>query len=91
MSDKVVCAAIRNSAGAIILGVRHFDGLMHEQIRARNDAESWRVAEQGFVDARGEWLDRETAMLRARLCGQPIDVEDGCGGDSKTLYSEGLY
>ena len=91
MSDKVVCAAIRNASGDIILGVRHYDRLMHKQVEARADAETWQGAEQGFVDAHGIWLSREQAMTRAISCGQPVDIEDGCGGDSKTLYSEGLY
>lgn len=91
MSGKVVCAAIRNRHGNIILGVRHFDALMHQQIRARDDCETWRAAEQGFVDASGMWLSRENAMIRAKACGQQIDIKQGCGGDPHTLYSEGLY
>ena len=88
---KVVCAAIRNADGEIICGVRHFDMLMYNQSKARADYESWRIAEQGFVDAEGKFLTREEAMIQAKAAGQEIDIQRGCGGDPNTLYSEGLY
>ncbi len=84
----VVCAALRNDAGHIICGARHFDPLMHAQIRFREDRETWKVADQGFIDNFGTFMDRETAHTVATQAGQ---IRYRFGEDDKELYSENLY
>lgn len=96
MSDvvvrRVVCAACR-SGDLILAGARHFDSVMHSQLKAispqmKPKASSW---EQGFIDQFGVFMDRQEAMRVAKDAGQPIDIERGCGGNNTTLFSEGLY
>lgn len=87
--DRVVCAANRHRiSGDIILGVRHFDTLMHMQIDNSIGRLSWVDSEQGFVNQRGEFLTREEAWIVAEKAGQVIHR---CGGDGEKLYSENLY
>lgn len=84
----VVCAALRNKTGGIICGVRHFDTIMRDQIKAAGGIEEWRGADQGFVDQFGQFLSREDARSLAVLQGQ---VRYRCGGDAERLFSENLY
>lgn len=86
-TPRVVCAAIR-VCDQIICGARHYDGLMIQQITARNEIGKWREAEQGFVDQWGKWLTREHAWRVAELAGQIINDPDWCFG---SLHSEHLY
>ncbi len=91
---KVVCAACRHQDhGDMLIGPRHFDKTMHEQLKIMRRAygverKAW---DQGFIDQHGVFMDREEAMRVAKAAGQRIDIERGCGGDEDTLYSEGLY
>lgn len=88
---RVVCAANRYPCGAVILGPRHFDALMRQQIQLLSNLGHvlrHSNAEQGFVDQRGEFLTREEAHKLAAAAGQIIRR---CGGDEETLYSENLY
>ena len=94
VTRKVVCAACREPLGLIICSARHWDPVMnsilnHLQVSFPNMKGS--VFEQGFIDQWGTFMDRKEAMLVAKAAGQEIDIERGCGGDSETLYSEGLY
>ncbi len=84
---RVVCAAIRDESGNIVCGPRHFDHIMQGQLAAFPKG-SWNLAEQGFVDQRGEWLTREEALHIALANGQVIRR---CGGDDHELFSENLY
>jgi len=91
----VVCAACRPDkySKLILCGARHWDGAMREQLEAlqyhmRLNVAKW---EQGFINQFGEFLTREEAMIIAVSAGQDVDIKRGCGGDSETLYSEGLY
>lgn len=97
MFKRIVCAAIRNEAGNIICGARHFDDTMHRHI-AMLGAEAiadWynpdaRV-EQGFIDQSGVFYLRREAWAIAAKAGQ---IRCRCGGyvkDGGTLYSENLY
>ncbi len=81
----VVCAANRHTDGRIVLGVRHFDMLMQNQM---GDDKTWRNSDQGFVDCRGNFLTREEAWVVASENGQIIRR---VGGDGKKLFSENLY
>ena len=83
---RVVCAANRYPDGLVVCGPRHFDSVMHAQLRAAGGERS--VAEQGFVDQHGVFLTREEAMEIARAAGQ---IVRRCGGDSIRLFSENLY
>jgi len=87
-TQRVVCAAIRNSEGKIICGARHYDGIMHSQIIA--DGGNWITADQGFIDQFGTYLTRQEAYLIAKENGQIIrDHENADHGQE--LYSENLY
>jgi len=84
----VVCAACKMGEH-IVLGARHFDSRMREQMDRTSC--NWKLSEQGFIDQFGEFLTRQEAMKVAIAAGQKVDIERGCGGDKDTLYSEGLY
>lgn len=86
MNSRIVCAAIRNSNGLIICGPRHFDRIMHAQIK--NSEDDWGKADQGFVDQFGNYLTREEAWIIAEKNNQIIRR---VGGDGVRLYSENLY
>ena len=93
----IVCAAIRRD-GLIIPGVRHFDPLMRDILKALGTGyTNW---EHGFVDNQGVFLTREEAWVIADLGGQirrPTGWEDGSTsrkanvGDAGLLFSENLY
>lgn len=88
---RVVCAACRQG-DLILAGARHFDTVMRAQLEAiTGDCKLAGPWEQGFIDQWGVFMDRKEAMRVAMAAGQPVDIERGCGGDSGTLYSEGLY
>jgi hypothetical protein len=72
----------------IIAGARHFDEIMHGQIMARNDQDSWRLSEQGFIDQKGVFLSREDAWVIANDGGQIIH---DCISKKNKLFSEDLY
>lgn len=96
MSERrVVCAAIRNAAGDLLIGIRHYSHDMHVQIDARRDGPSFnhRLDEdQGFVDQHGVFMSREEAYKVATAAEQIIKPEAcGVGLDGPKLYSEGLY
>jgi len=85
--QRVVCAAIRHrDTGHIICSARHFDPLMHQQIKAIGG--KWNTAEQGFIDQFGTFLTREKAHFIATKRGQ---IFRRCGGDDDMLFSENLY
>lgn len=86
LQRRVVCSAIKLDS-KVILGVRHFDAFMRQQIPA-DTAEDWFRAEQGFVDQFGVFLTREEAMAVALEANQLVRR---VGGDSKKLFSENLY
>lgn len=88
---RVVCAAIRNCKGEIICGARHYDLIMHAQIKTSTSIESWNKkssVEQGFIDQWGIYMSRKEALEVAQAAGQ---ILRRCGGDSKQLFSENLY
>jgi len=88
----VVCAAVREPGSHLIFcGPRHFDATMHKQIQAAGMVGKSITFDQGFIDQHGVYMDREEAMNVALKARQFIDFREGCGGDFRTLYSEGLY
>lgn len=93
MERRVVCAAMQNSAGDIVTGARHYDGIMQqhiERLRETHGHDVWSKSdiEQGFIDQNGWFLTREEAHKVATDAGQIIRR---CGGDEKRLFSENLY
>lgn len=92
---RVVCAAIRAADGSLLLGIRHYDRSMYEQLDRRMDAAKFihrRAPDQGFVDQHGNYMTREEAYRVAKAAGQIIYPERcGKGLDGPQLYSEGLY
>ena len=88
MNRRVVCSALLNKDGRIVLGPRHFDETMMKQIKDRPGANSWRDADQGFIDQFGVYLTREEAWEIAIAENQ---VLRRVGGDNPSLFSENLY
>ncbi len=87
-SDRIVSAAMLMDDGLIVAGVRHFSPDMRATLhRIYGDGYHRRVKEQGFIDIRGKFLDRETAWKRAETTGQIREQVSVPG----TLYSENLY
>lgn len=84
---RIVCAAIRNIKGEVIIGVRHFDIEMHEQIK-QNSSELWSNSEQGFIDQFYNFYTREEAWKIALEADQIIRR---CHGDEGKLFSENIY
>ena len=58
--DRLVAAANKLKNGLIVVGVRHHDPIMNEQIRASGETQVY--SEQGFIDNRGNFLTRRQAM-----------------------------
>jgi hypothetical protein len=98
MNKRIVCAANKytitledgTTKDLIICGARHYDMLMHQQIKALDQSLWEKVTDevQGFVNNKGEFLTREEAWVIASAEGQIIRR---CGGDDKKLFSENLY
>jgi len=92
IKNRIVCAANKYPDGTLILGSRHFDGVMHKTLQAYphlNVAEYKRPSPtQGFIDKYGTFHDRKSAWKIANAAGQIIRR---VGGDDGILYSENLY
>jgi hypothetical protein len=86
---RIVCAAVECD-GHILVGVRHYDTLMHQQIGNHVSCAFPRAkCEQGFIDNRGYFLTREQAWPIAEAAGQII--RRGYSFDGVKLYSENIY
>ena len=84
----IVCAANRMPDGKLLVGVRHWDKLMHDQYDARyGDVHAKHSeVEQGFIDQWGKFYTREQALIAVESTGQTK------GHYSKIeLFSEDLY
>ena len=98
---RIVCAANRNSDGVIIIGLRHFDQVMHKQIKelkllaeasgAEVDDSYFDFKEQGFICNRYQYHNRQQAWKIASAAGQIIRHVGGNESKGGTLYSENLY
>ena len=85
----VVCAAIRNKAGKIVCGARHYDAAMRGQfLRGGKRPKTWLSAEQGFIDQFCVFMTRQEAWVVAEAAGQ---IKYGRDYSIGTLYSEDLY
>ena len=85
----MVCAACKYGTH-IITSARHFDELMHSQIKAAGYRHQMLDAEQGFIDQWGRFYNRTDAMVAVRRSGQPFSYKRN-GSQDTELYSEGLY
>lgn len=86
---RVVCAAVRDTAGRVFIGPRHYDPTMRAGIEAvYPDLDRWDEESQGFIDQHGQYLTREEAFAVASAAGQIIRR---CGVDDGRLFSENLY
>ena len=86
---RIVCAACK-SKEVTLVSARHWDRVMniqHSNLYRKIPSSEF---EQGFIDQFGKFHNREEAMLIALAGGQDIDFKRN-GGDSRILYSEGLY
>lgn len=92
---RIVCAAIRHNC-MVICGARHYDPIMRtvilNLIDGRNECPNpeWYAAEQGFIDNRGQFWNREEAWTIAEKAGQ-IRNRNVSGGKTGILHSEHLY
>jgi len=91
---RIVCAACA-CGDVVVIGPRHYDSTMREQIallgdRWKEEKERQRVI-QGFIDQFGDFHTREEAWVIAEKNGQ---IFRRCGGDTLNggnLFSENLY
>lgn len=96
MQHLIVCAAIKfedtaNNESRIIIGARHFDNHMIEQIYSYYPDGikfSRLVQTQGFIDQFNNFYDRYEAWKIAEENDQIRYTVDGGGGE---LFSENLY
>jgi hypothetical protein len=89
LQRRVVCAANRHrETGLIICGARHYDPIMRAVMKQLGGWPYWNNVDQGFIDQRGVFMEREEALRVALAAGQRAYR---CGGDEQTLYSENLY
>lgn len=87
---RVVCAAIRLD-DKLVVGPRHWDGVMHSQCDTATriaNHDKHEKEEQGFIDQHGVFMDRREAWKVADAAGQ---ILFRCGGDGERLFSENLY
>ena len=88
----IVCAA-NKYLDIIVCGARHFDMVMHSQIKSMREKElpinsgCWK---QGFIDQFGNFHDRVAALAIAIEAGQ-VNVRRPKGHPEYKLFSEDLY
>jgi hypothetical protein len=86
--DRVVCAALKCKAtGRIVLGLRHWDVFMHQNM-SQESVSTTANTEQGFVNQKGEFLTREEAWKVASDANQFINGRSQLPG---FLFSEDIY
>lgn len=86
MKPRIVCAANRFENGPMIVGARHFDQHMVEQMQYMGLKGSDPHV-QGFIDQYGHFYTREQAWKIAEENGQIIREVSSPG----MLFSENLY
>jgi hypothetical protein len=92
---RVVCAAckVHVADGIIMLiGARHLDGWMRTTFVQMGYSHDQIVEdEQGFIDQRGVFMDRQVAWSVAEAARQILYRVGGDEAQGGTLYSENLY
>ncbi len=90
MPPRIVSAAMLMNDGLIVSGVRHFSPDMRAVLsRIYGAGYHLLVEEQGFIDAKGKFLNRRDARYRAFETGQ-FQKTMSCT-TSTDLFSEDLY
>lgn len=88
----VVCAATllitEGHDSVVLLGARHWDQSMHNQLSCQEEYFDKADETQGFIDQFGVFMTREEAFEVATAAGQ---IKYRCGGDEGVLFSENLY
>lgn len=91
---RIVCAANKMPDGTVIIGIRHFCKLMHQNILAHYGedppSEIYHNSIQGFVDQFGDFHNRKEAYRIALESGQ-VSFRQGFDWEDFELYSEDLY
>lgn len=85
--SPIVCAAMRYKE-FIVVGVRHCDDLMKAQIKRMPRQMAGAPWEEGFLDTRGDFLNRQDAFIAATEHNQ-VDMRRN--ESTNTLFSIGLY
>jgi len=97
MENRLVCSACLSKCGKhMAIGIRHFDKVMRKNMNglsyiaeyANLPVINWRGGEQGFIDRKSNFLNREDAYIVAKNANQIIRQY---GGDEGKLFSENLY
>lgn len=89
---RIVCAAVQLKDGRVVCGVRHFDQLMRAMLPPEL-AEAHKVLaghEEGFVDNRYQFVDRNRAWDIALAAGQ-FDPSVNFRGIRGMLFSEDVW
>ena len=87
---RIVCAAMR-CVDIVVVGPRHYDSVMQQQIAFYESLWTKNKVEQGFIDQHGNFYNRHDAWVIAEANGQ---IYRRCGGDTidgGRLFSENLY
>ena len=95
--NRIVCAAIKcRISGTLFLGVRHFDHIMNVAVInfGHNILQEAYIPnckkeeyEQGFIDSKGNFVDRKEACTIAKKANQIIKKHP----PEDQLFSEDLY
>jgi hypothetical protein len=84
MKELIICSAIKMNDGYIVKGHRHNDCIRTAMGIPRYKKDKSTMLEQGFVDSRNRFLNREQSATIA-FWSEQIDTP------LKTLFSENLY
>lgn len=87
VQNRIVMAANRYPDGTIIVGLRHFDTIMHGILNLLPHLKEVK-AEQGFLDRNWQFQTRRDAWKIAFASGQ---IAKDLPGQIGILYSEHLY
>lgn len=96
---RIVCAALKHKDGAMVIGARHYDSIMHNTLDLRkrlNPNEDWTESDEGFIDQFGDFINRVDSWLIACQTNQVIclvgnQTKEDFGKPNVKLYSENLY
>ena len=90
--NRIIASANKLSTGLLLIGVRHWDFLMHETVltlKLGGFTHDEELEEQGFIDRYGKFHNRADAWVIAEKANQIINPEYGLSGNR--LCSECLW
>lgn len=102
MEEMIVCSAVKgkiNNIEYIVLGSRHYDKVMRNQISALNQAYSivgaiFKDTEQGFYTNKERFVSRKEAMkiaIARKQIKRLVGSQHVADLSEQELYSENLY